>query len=223
MKEAAAIDGDGSFEAVIDGGDDAGGVTAPTDAGDGGAVGIHLWKVPDEGMGADDGGDGMVGPVVRECGGDHAVELFRMTMVGAAVGEAGASVGFASVLQRLGAVFINPDGGRWSAAREVHGDGGITALSPKIDPVGKSRAPPAVDKDDARETALRWGGAREGSGRGVEGEDFGGFVLVGLASVKERSNGPVLGEPAVSGSRVKLREVPRNGSGVGGMEGAGYH
>ena len=222
MQEATAIDGDGGFEAVIDGGDDAGGITAPTDAGDGGAIGIHLWKVPDEGMSADDGGDGVVGPVVREGGGDHAVELFRMTVVGSAVGEAGAGVGLASVLQRLDAVFINPDGVRWSAAGEVHGDGGITALCPKIDPVGKSRATPAVDEDDARETALGWGGAGEGSGRGVEGEDFGGFVLVGLAIVKERSNGAVLGDPAVSGRRVKLREVPRNGSGVGGVHGADY-
>lgn len=54
MEEAAAIDRYGSFETVIDRGDDAGGVAAPTDASDGGPVRVHARETADEGMRADD-------------------------------------------------------------------------------------------------------------------------------------------------------------------------
>lgn len=110
VEEAAAVDGDGGFEAVVDGGDDAGGVAAPTDAGDGGAGGVEVGETADEGVGADDVGDGVVGPVVGDGGGVDAVEFFGWAVIGAAIGEAGAGAVFAPGFGDFLAVLFDPSG-----------------------------------------------------------------------------------------------------------------
>ena len=218
VEEAAAVDGDGGFEAVVDGGDDAGGVAAPTDAGDGGAGGVDVGETAHEGVGADDVGDGVVGPIIGDGGGVDAVEFFGWAVIGAAVGESGAGAVFAPGFGDFFAVGGVGVGGVFGLATgEVHGDGGVTAFGPEVGPFGESGAAAAVDEDDGREASGRGLGAVEGGGGGVEGEDLGGLVLVGFAGVEEGVDGVSLVEPAVGGGGVEFGEVP--GDGGGGLEG----
>ena len=218
VEEAATVDGDGGFEAVVDGGDDAGGVAAPTDAGDGGAGGVDIGETANEGVGSDDVGDGVVGPIIGDGGGVDAREFFGVAVIGAAVGESGAGAVFAPGFGGFFAVGGVGVGGVFGLATgEVHGDGGVTAFGPEVGPFGEGGAAAAVDEDDGGEAACGGLGAVEGGGGGVEGEDFSGVVLVGFAGVEEGVDGVSLVEPAVGGGGVEFDEVP--GDGGGGLEG----
>ena len=217
VEEAAAVNGDGGFEAVVDGGDDAGGVAAPTDAGDGGAVGVNVGEAADEGVGADNRGNGVVGPVVGDGVGVNGVEFFGWAVIGTSVGEAGAGAVFAPGFGDFLAVLFDPGGSLGLAAGEVHGDGGVTSFGPEVGPLSEGGATTAVDEDNGGEAAGRGLGAVESGGGGVEGEDLGGFVLVGFAGIEEGVDRVSLVEPAVGGGGVEFGEVP--GDGGGGVEG----
>src|SRR5690606_20888969 len=97
VEKSAAVDGHGGPETIVEGGDEAGGVAAPTDPGDGGAPGIDPGEGAQEGVGPDDRGDGVVGPVVVD-GAADAVEFLFVALVGASVGEAGAEGALVSVV-----------------------------------------------------------------------------------------------------------------------------
>lgn len=208
VEEAAAVDWNGGFEAVVYGGDDAGSVATPTDAGDCGTVRVGIGQTADEGVGSNDGGNGMVGPVIRDGVGIDGVEFLNVGVVWTAIGEAGAGAVFAPRLGDFLAVLFDPDGLLRLAAGEVHGDGGVTAFGPEMGPLGEGGATSAVDQHDGRETAWRGLGAVERGGGGVKGEDFAGFVSVRFAFVEERVDGVVLGEPTIGGRVVECGKIP---------------
>ena len=85
-QKAAAIHGHGRLEAIVERGHQAGGVAAPTDARHGRAVGVHFGHAAQQRVRPDHRGGGVERPVVAGVAAD-GVELLRVSLIGAAVGQ----------------------------------------------------------------------------------------------------------------------------------------
>ena len=205
MQEAAAVDGDGGFEAGIETGGDAGEIAAPTDAGDCGAVDVDFGEAADQRVRAEHGGDGVVFPLLGHRLADGE-EFFGVGLVGAAVGE-------------TDAVFALVDVGPFqrTVAGEVGRDGGVAAPGPEGAPFAERGAASAVNEDDRREVFVRRGVAGEGAGGGVVGENSRRAALVGFVREEQGADGGAVVFPFVMRGLEEFVEVPGAGGRIGGV------
>ena len=137
-------------------------------------------------MGADDVGDGVVGPHVGGVGGGEVAEFGLVALVGSAVGKAA-----------VGAV-----------AGEVHGERDVAAVGPVFGPFFEGFAAAAVDEKDGGFWGVGLFWAAE------VGEDVSGFSVEGFADVVEFLDEVGFFAPMENGRALQVGEVPRAGFGM---------
>ncbi len=193
-EEAAAVNGNGGFESMVETGNDAGEIAAPTDAGDSDARRIDIGKGGEERMGANDIGDGVIGPHVGDVVRGEVAEFCFVALIGSAVGEASVR----------------------TVAGKVHGQGNIAAIGPVFGPIFKGFAAATVDENDAGKWAVTLGGASEVS------EDAGGFLLEWLARIIELLDVLCFRAPGDTRRVFQIRKIPGTGvvrGAAGGLAG----
>ena len=163
-QKTAAVDGHGEAKPGIDTRHNARQVAAPRDARDPDPLRIDSGQGPQEGMGQERVGDGMVGPLIL----GRFIDLVEAAPARRSAG--GVPLPFA----------VGADG---HAAAGIHGNGGIAAGVPQPDPGIEGRAAPAMHQDHPRHFA-----PRRSLRQAIVGKHTGGTLVPGQAFVEYRGH-----------------------------------